>query len=114
MTSPNYTDTSKLCIHTITTKPWNIEEAAKNYSAAGVKGITVWRDALQGRNIQQTGKMLRAHDLEIVSLCRGGFFPARDFGKRKSAIDDNRRAIEEAFELGTSIIVLVCGSDPGQ
>ena len=34
--------------------------------------------------------------------------------KRKAAIDDNRRAIEEAFELGTDKIVLVCGADPAQ
>lgn len=107
-------DLSQLCIHTITTKPWNIEEAAKNFSAAGVKGITVWRDALDGRNIQQTGRMLRDHDLSIVSLCRGGFFPNKDAGKRQTAIDDNRRAIEEAAQLGTSLIVLVCGADPSQ
>ena len=110
----NDTDLSRLCIHTITTKPWNIEEAAKNFSAAGVKGITVWRDALEGRNIKQTGQMLRDHDLTIVSLCRGGFFPHKDLSKRKSAIDDNRRAIEEAAELGTPMIVLVCGADPSQ
>lgn len=110
----DHTDLSKLCIHTITTKPWNIEEAAKKFSAAGVKGITVWRDALNGRNIQQTSRMLRDHDLEIVSLCRGGFFPNKDAGKRKDAINDNMRAIEEAHELGTSMIVLVCGADPSQ
>ena len=65
---------SRLCIHTITTKPWKIEDAAKYFSSAGVKGITVWRDALEGRSIKETGKLLRDHDLEIVSLCRGGFF----------------------------------------
>ena len=108
------TGLSKLCIHTITTKPWNIEEAAKNFSSKGVKGITVWRDALQGRNIKQTGQLLRDHDLTIVSLCRGGFFPGKDGAKRKIALDDNRRAIEEASELGTKLIVLVCGSDPEQ
>jgi sugar phosphate isomerase/epimerase len=108
------TDLSRLCIHTITTKPWGIEEAAKHYSATGVKGITVWRDALQNRNIRQTGNMLRDHDLFVVSLCRGGFFPNTDPTKRKAALDDNRRAIEEAFELGTDKIVLVCGADPAQ
>ena len=113
MTGP-VTDLSKLCIHTITTKPWTIEEAAKNFSTAGVKGITVWRDALAGRDIKQTGKMLREHDLTIVSLCRGGFFAHKDPGKRKLAIDDNKKAIEEAAELGTSMIVLVCGADPSQ
>jgi sugar phosphate isomerase/epimerase len=107
-------DLSQLCIHTITTKPWAIEEAAKNYAAAGVKGITVWRDALQGRNIKQTGEMLRQNGLTVVSLCRGGFFPNKESAKRKAALDDNRRAVEEAFELGTNKIVLVCGADPAQ
>jgi sugar phosphate isomerase/epimerase len=105
---------SRLCLHTITTKPWGIEEAARNYAAKGVKGITVWRDALQGRDISKTGDMLREQGLDIVSLCRGGFFPSVDAGKRQAAIDDNRRAIEEAFSLGTDKIVLVCGADPAQ
>ena len=114
MNSKEHSDLSRLCIHSITTKPWGIEEAAKNFSAAGIKGITVWRDALEGRNIRQTGKMLREHDLSVVSLCRGGFFPDKHIAKRKSAIDDNRKAIEEAAELGTSMLVLVCGADPAQ
>jgi sugar phosphate isomerase/epimerase len=114
MSGKQLTDLSKLCIHTITTKPWSIEEAAKNLSGEGVKGITVWRDALEGRNIGHTGQLLRDHGLEIVSLCRGGFFPNKQPEKRKSAIDDNRRAIEEAAELGAPLIVLVCGSDPAQ
>lgn len=108
------TNLSRLCIHTITTKPWNIEEAAKNYSANGVKGITVWRDALERRNIKKTGEMLRQHGLTIVSLCRGGFFAFKDPSSRRMAIDDNRKAIQEAFDLGTKLIVLVCGADPSQ
>jgi len=108
------TDLDRLCIHTITNKPWNIEETAKNYSASGVNGITVWRDTLQGRDIKQTGRMLRDNGLSIVSLCRGGFFPHKLQNKRELAMDDNRRAIEEAFQLGTNMIVLVCGADPEQ
>lgn len=114
MTISESNDLSRLCIHSITTKPLPIEEAAKHYAAAGVKGITVWRDALEGKNIQKTGQLLRDHDLSIVSLCRGGFFPAKDAVKRKLAIDDNRKAIEEAAQLGAPLIVLVCGADPGQ
>ena len=97
-------DLSRLCIHTITTKPWSIEEAALNYSSAGVTGITVWRDTLEGRDISKTGEL----------LCRGGFFPSRDKKRRQEAIDDNRKAIQEAYELGTDLIVLVCGADPSQ
>jgi len=114
MSAAPLTDLSRLCIHTITTKPWSIEEAAKKYSSAGVKGITVWRDALSGRDIKNTGEMLRQNGLSVVSLCRGGFFPSRDGSKRMAAIDDNRRAIDEAYKLGTNLIVLVCGADPSQ
>ena len=114
MSAKQLTDLSQLCIHTITTKPWDIEKAAKKFSVEGVKGITVWRDALEGRNISQTGQLLRDNGLQIVSLCRGGFFPNKEIKKRKTAIDDNRKAIEEAAALGAPLIVLVCGSDPSQ
>ncbi|MES1218064.1 MAG: sugar phosphate isomerase/epimerase family protein [Bacteroidota bacterium] len=114
MAAKQLTDLSQLCIHTITTKPWSIEEAAKNYAAEGVKGITVWRDALANRNIKQTGQLLKDHGLNIVSLCRGGFFPNKEKEKRKLAIEDNLKAIEEAAELGAPLIVLVCGADPTQ
>ena len=114
MSANPITDLSRLCIHTITTKPWKIEEAAKKFSAAGVKGITVWRDALEGRNIRQTGEMLRNEGLEIVSVCRGGFFPSIDKAKRDLAILENKKAIHEAAELGTDMVVLVCGAEPQQ
>jgi sugar phosphate isomerase/epimerase len=107
-------DLSRLCIHTITTKPWVIETSASKYAAAGVKGITVWRDALAGRNIATTGQMLRDHGLSIVSLCRGGFFTGLDPSDRRRAVEDNLKAIEEAHTLGAPLIVLVCGSTPGQ
>jgi len=114
MSSAPLTELSRLCIHTITTKPWSLEEAVKNYSAVGVRGITVWRDALSGRDIRKTGDLLRQNGLSVVSLCRGGFFPSKEPSGRVAAIDDNRRAIDEAFRLGANLIVLVCGADPAQ
>lgn len=44
------TDTSKLCVPAIITKPWSIETAIEQYSRAGVGGISVWRQYLEGRN----------------------------------------------------------------
>jgi len=114
MSAQPLTDFSRLCIHTITTRPWSIEEMTDRFAAAGVKGITVWRQALEGRNVAQAGDALRAAGLTVVSLCRGGFFPATDAAGRRAAIDDNLRAIDEAAALGAPLIVLVCGADPGQ
>jgi sugar phosphate isomerase/epimerase len=107
-------DLSRLCIHTITTKPWSIETSAAKFAEAGVRGITVWRDALAGRDVAMTGGMLRDRGLAVVSLCRGGFFPALEIADRRKAIEENRRAIEEAKALGAPLVVLVCGAVPRQ
>ena len=107
-------DYSRLCVHTITTKPWSIETAIAEYALQGIKGIKVWRNALENKNIAQTGQLIREQGLEIVSYCRGGFFPSTESSKRKLAIDDNKRIIDEAAILGAPLIVLVCGADPGQ
>lgn len=112
--APPLTDFSRLCVHTITTKPWSIEAATARYAAAGVRGVTVWRQWLDGRDVARVGRDLRAAGLEVVSLCRGGFFPALDAAGRAAAIADNRRAIDEAHALGAPLIVLVCGAVPGQ
>jgi sugar phosphate isomerase/epimerase len=114
MNAKPLSDLSQLCVHTITTKPWSIDVAAKNFSDAGIGGITVWRNALTGRDIKQTGQLLRDLNLTVVSLCRGGFFPHTEAVGRQVAIDDNKRAIEEAYALGAPLIVLVCGAVPGQ
>lgn len=103
----------RLCLHTITTKPWSIETAAPRYAAAGVKGITVWRDALENRDPARVGTMLREEGLRVVSLCRGGFFPALTAAGQSIALEDNRRAIADAQALGAPLLVLVCGAVPG-
>lgn len=105
---------SRLCVHTITTKPWDITTAVERFAQAGVKGITVWRDTLAGRPIRQAAAMIRGQGLEVVSLCRGGFFPHTTAAGRQEAIADNLLAIEEAVLLGAPMIVLVCGADAGQ
>jgi sugar phosphate isomerase/epimerase len=114
MTGNNQHDYSRLCIHTITTRPWAIEKAAVSFAKAGVRGISVWRDALQGREIAEVRRLLESLQLDIVSLCRGGFFPSTDPKRRSAAIDDNLKAIDEAASLGAPLVVLVCGSAPDQ
>jgi len=107
-------DLKKLCIHTITTKPWEIEQSSEAFSSAGIGGITVWRQALEGRDIVKTGERLRNDGLEVVALCRGGFFPAESENQRQKNIDDNILALEEAAALGAPMVVLVCGAEPSQ
>ena len=105
---------SRLCIHTATTKPLPIEEAVKIYSEHGIRAMTVWRDALRGKNVNEVKKLIDHNNIEVVSLCRGGFFPSVNEVKRKQAVDDNIQAIDEAVSIGAPMIVLVCGAEPKQ
>ena len=104
----------RLCIHTATNKPWTTEQCIDRYSRAGVGGITFWRYNLDGRAPADVGRQARDAGLDIVSLCRGGFFPGSTAAERQKAIDDNRLCIEQAQALGAPLVVLVCGAVPGQ
>ncbi len=106
-------DHSKLCLHTMTTKPWSLGEAIAGYEKAGVPGITVWRQHLEPYGAEEAGKMLRDSALQVVSLCRGGFFPADTAERRQAALEMNRKAIDEAAAIGAPLVVLVCGAIPG-
>ncbi|RPI03672.1 MAG: sugar phosphate isomerase/epimerase [Calditrichaeota bacterium] len=107
-------DLSRLCIHSITNKPWSIELMAEKYARAGVSGITIWREALADRDPAQIRRRFQQHGISIVSLCRGGFFASADHEVRQRAIQDNLLAIDMAVTLETDLIVLVCGADPVQ
>lgn len=114
MSASHISDLSRLCIHTITTKPWPIETAVDRYVQAGVSGVTVWRNILEGHDPKAIGELIRSGGLEIVSLCRGGFFPHVEQEERKRAIQQNIEIIDEAAALGAPMVVLVVGADPGQ
>jgi sugar phosphate isomerase/epimerase len=103
---------SRLAIHTITTKQWDLPTAVGKYSAAGVTGVGVWRQWLEGRSLEESRSLLGGHGLAAVSLVRGGFFPGLDEAERRAALDDNRRALDEAAAIGAPQVVLVCGAKP--
>ena len=108
------TDFSKLCVHTLTTKPWNLRQCVENYSAAGIHGITIWRNVLVGQNLKESKKLLDDFGMNVVSVARGGFFPSVEKEKRQAAIDDNLFCIEQTAAVGAPVIVLVCGADGRQ
>jgi sugar phosphate isomerase/epimerase len=108
------TDFSKLCVHTLTTKPWNLRQCVENYSAAGIHGITIWRNVLEGQNLKESKKLLDDFGMNVVSIARGGFFPSVEKEKRQAAIDDNLFCIEQTAAVGAPVIVLVCGADGRQ
>ena len=49
----------------------------------------------------------------LSGYCRGGFFTAADAAGLRAALEDNRRAVDEAKALGAPCLVLVAGALPG-
>lgn len=107
-------DLQKLSVHTITTKPLGFAEACRAYGERGIGGITIWRDAVSHIHPAEVRALLEKNSLQLVAYCRGGFFPDPDPSRRKLTIEDNLKMIEEAAALEAPLIVLVCGSHPGQ
>ncbi|MFZ3110205.1 MAG: sugar phosphate isomerase/epimerase family protein [Rectinemataceae bacterium] len=105
-------DFSRFAIHTFTTKPWPLATAVAKYAEAGVSGISVWKETIEGIKPSAAAALIRQAGLTTVSMVRGGFFPAASEDERRRRIPDNISLIHASAELGAPLIVLVCGADP--
>ena len=79
----------------------------------GIRAISPWRDQVAAAGLEATARQLRAHGMALSGYCRGGFYPAADAAGLRAALDDNRRAIDEAKALDAACLVLVVGALPG-
>ena len=91
---------------------WNLIEAAEACLAKGITAIAPWRDQVEKVGLAEAAHVIRANGLRVTGLCRGGMFPAADKAGRAAAIEDNKRAIDEAAALGADCLVLVVGGLP--
>ena len=79
----------------------------------GIRAISPWRDQVEAAGLATISRLVKVHGLELSGYCRGGMFPAVGADALKAARDDNRRAVDEARELGAKCLVLVVGGLPG-
>ena len=102
-----------LSLNTATVREqWNLRQMIEGCARHGIRGISPWRDKLDELGAAEAARLIRQHDLTVTGLCRGGMFPAADAAGRRAAIDDNRRAIEDAATIGARCLVLVVGGLP--
>jgi sugar phosphate isomerase/epimerase len=105
-------DRSLLSINSMTVKPWSLEQLIEGCARVGISAISPWRDIVQACGAERAGKLIRAQGLTVTGLCRGGMFTAADEAGRRAALDDNRRAVDEAAAIGAQCLVLVVGGLP--
>ncbi|NUW42741.1 sugar phosphate isomerase/epimerase family protein [Nonomuraea rhodomycinica] len=108
-----------LSLNQWTTRRWTVAEAVDGCVRHGLEAIGLWRQEVAAQGLAESVKLVRAAGLRVSSLCRGGFLTAGGLpgeqGRRAfaAALDDNRRAVDEAAELGAACLVMVVGGLPG-
>jgi sugar phosphate isomerase/epimerase len=96
-----------LSLNTATVREqWDLRQAVEGCLRHGISGIAPWREQVQALGPAQAGELIKDHGLTVTGLCRAGLFNAPD------AIDQNRRAIDEAAAIGAQCLILLGGGLP--
>jgi len=107
-------DLSRLSLNQKTVNSWTLEEALSGCARHRIPAIGLWRDKVDSVGLRAAAKLAKESGVAVSSLCRGGWFPATTNEERQKRIEDNLRAIDDAAELGTTLLVLVCGGLAGR
>jgi sugar phosphate isomerase/epimerase len=79
----------------------------------GIRAVAPWRDQVHAFGLAATSKLIKSLDLTVTGHVRGGLFTANDTAGLNAAIEDNKRAIDEACAISANCLVMVSGSLPG-
>jgi sugar phosphate isomerase/epimerase len=108
---------SRLSLNQATIKHADLATALRVTREAGIASIGLWRESVAAVSLPTAATMVADSGLRVSSLCRGGFFT--DPARRREALDENRRAIEETAALAAAgapgsapVLVLVAGGLP--
>ena len=91
---------------------WNLREAVEACARHDIRAIDPWRDQVAALGLDESARVIKANGMRVTGYCRGGMFPAADKAGQPTAIDDNKRAIDEAATLGAECLILVAGGLP--
>jgi len=95
---------SRLSLNTITVRDqWSLAQCIEGCVRHGIPGISPWRDKLAQYGLERAVRHIRDAGLRVSGLCRGGMFTL------PNAVEENRRAIDEAAALGADCLVMVVG-----
>jgi len=91
---------------------WDLAQTIEGCARHGIPGIAPWREPVQAMGAAAARRRIKDAGLRVSGYCRAGLFPAADAAGLQAAIDDNRRAIDEAAALGAECLVILGGGMP--
>jgi sugar phosphate isomerase/epimerase len=104
-----------LSINTATVREqWTLRQAIEGLARQGIRGIAPWRDKLAECGVEQAARLLADNGMTVTGLCRGGMFTPAGRAGFQAALDENRRAVDEAAAIDAQCLVLVVGGLPAQ
>lgn len=103
----------RLAINTATLgHQWPLGRVIDAIAGLGIGAFAPWRRDFATLGARQAGRRAREAGLAVSCLCRGSYFVHGDEAQHRAIRDDNRRAVEEAHELGAPALCLVVGGLP--
>lgn len=78
-----------------------------------VRCASLWREKVHETGVKETARLLREHGLRLSGYCWGGLVTSPDEAEGARAVDEVRRALDEAAEVGAPCLIYVAGGiDP--
>lgn len=104
---------ARLSINELTTFRWSFDEDVKGYRAAGVDGISVWRQKLADYGEERGIDLLAESGLAVSSLLWAGGFTGSDGKSFKESIEDAKEALRLAGQLHAGCLIVYSGPRAG-
>lgn len=102
---------NKLAINQITNDPVDTPELLNMYQKLCVPSISPWRSKFEAEKLstQTFNQLLNDTGIEVNGVCFCGSYGAKGKAGRQEQIDDNKKTIDFAVEIGASSIVTLAG-----
>lgn len=99
----------RLSINTITNKPLTFEQVCHLYRKHGILALTPWHDQVEAYGVSAARQLVDELGLKVTSFCLCGLFSNEGPDNRQQALDQNRRRLDMAAELGAPYATIVPG-----
>jgi sugar phosphate isomerase/epimerase len=103
-------DEKLLCLNQVTVlAQWSLSEFIEGAVRHRIGAVSVWRDKLKECGVAEASRMLAGSGLEVASLCAAGLISTPDACEARAALDELKRAIDEAAAIRAGCLMFVAG-----
>jgi sugar phosphate isomerase/epimerase len=104
---------ARLSINELTTFRWSFDQDVQNIKAAGVDGISVWRQKLSDYGEEKGIELLLESGLAVSSLLWAGGFTGSEGTSHKESVEDAKEALRLAGAMDAGCLIIYTGPRAG-